>query len=114
MFPRWLIESGLGADAVMHVMDGVPPSANADDESLRRYWDQPVSIDQIRDIAARSQRRFWLCGDWVRAQPLSISDVTARRLTAVEALDLIGPIGLDEVREKSSFSVRWRERGWGR
>ena len=24
MFPRWLIESGLGADAVMHVLDGVP------------------------------------------------------------------------------------------
>jgi hypothetical protein len=45
---------------------------------------------------------------------LSISDVTARKLTALEALDLIGPIGLDEVREKSSFSVKWRERGWGR
>ena len=30
-----------------------------------------------------------------------------------EALELIGPIGLDEVREKASFSVKWRDRGWG-
>ena len=101
MFPRWLIESGLGADAVKHVLDGVDPP-------------ETLSIEQIREIAVRSARRFWLCGDWVREQPLSISDVTARRLTAVEALELIGPFGLDEVREKSSFSVKWRERGWGR
>ena len=47
-------------------------------------------------------------------KPMSISDVTARRLTAVEALDLIGPIGLDEVREKASFSVMWHDRGWGK
>ena len=114
MFPRWLIESGLGADAVQHVLGGVPPPEAADHETWRQYWDQPVSTDLIRDIAARSQRRFWLCGDWVREQPLSISDVTARKLTAVEALDLIGPIGLDDVHEKSSFSVKWRERGWGR
>ena len=91
MFPRWLIESGLGADAVMHVLDGVPRPRPRTTRRCGSIWDQPVSIDQIRDIAARSQRRFWLCGDWVREQPLSISDVTARRLTAVEALDLIGP-----------------------
>jgi hypothetical protein len=82
MFPRWLIESGLGADAVKHVLDGDEPPATANHQTLQQYWDQPVSVDQIRDIAARSQRRFWLCGDWVREQPLSISDVTARKLTA--------------------------------
>ena len=95
-----MIERGLGADAVTKVM-----GSDADDA---------LSIDQIREIARQSRRRFWLCGDWIREQPLSISDVTARRLTAAEALDLIGPIGLDEVHEKSSFSVKWRERGWGR
>src|SRR5262245_59666776 len=99
-FPRALIESGLGADAVSKV--------------LGESRDEPVSIDQLREIARLSRRRFWLCGDWIREQPLSISDVTARRLTAAEALDLIGPIGLGEVRERSSFSVRWRDRGWGR
>jgi hypothetical protein len=99
-FPRALIESGLGADAVHKVLGDAR--------------DEPVSIDQLREIAKLSRRRFWLCGDWIREQPLSISDVTARRLTASEALDLIGPIGLDEVKASSSFSLSWRDRGWGR
>jgi len=114
MFPRWLIESGLGIEAVKQVLGGEAPPETADPTTLQQYLNQPVTIDQIRDIADRSPRRFWLCGDWIREQPLSISDVTARRLTAVEALDLIGPVGLDEVREKSSFSVKWRDRGWGK
>ena len=96
-----MIETSLGADAVSEVLgnDGVVDA---------------VSIDQVRAIARLSRRRFWLCGDWIREQPLSISEVTARRLTAAEALDLIGPIGLGEVKERSSFSVKWRDRGWGR
>jgi hypothetical protein len=98
-FPRSLIEDGLGADAVNEVLGG--------DRG------EPVSSEQVREIAKLSRRRFWLCGDWIREQPLSISDVTARRLTAAEALDLIGPIGLGEVRARSSFSVQWRQRGWG-
>ena len=73
----------------------------------------PSRIDQVRRIAKLSRRRFWLCGDWIREQPLSVSDVTARRLTAVEALDLIGPVGLDEVNGQPSFNVKWRDRGWG-
>ena len=113
MFPRWLIESGLGVDAVKQVLGGDPPADRGSDD-LQQYLDQPISDEQVRDIATRSPRRFWLCGDWVREQPMSISDVTARRLTAAEALDLIGPIGLDEVREKASFSVKWRDRGWGK
>jgi hypothetical protein len=114
MFPRWLIESGLGVDAVKQVLGGDPPGQTADPTTLQQYLDQEISDDQVRDIATRSPRRFWLCGDWVREQPMSISDVTARRLTAAEALELIGPIGLDEVREKASFSVKWRDRGWGK
>jgi hypothetical protein len=99
-----MVESGLGADAVSDVLgkDAFAPAA-----------DHPITAEQVREIARRSQRRFWLCGDWVREQPMSISDVTARRLSATEALELIGPIGLDEVREKASFSVQWRDRGWG-
>ena len=103
-FPRLMIERGLGADAVGKVL-GSDGSSEAD---------AVLSIDQIREIAKQSRRRFWLCGDWIREQPLSISDVTARRLTATEALDLIGPVGLDEVKASSSFSVKWRDRGWGR
>jgi len=99
-FPRGMIEKGLGADAVTKVL--------GTDE------DASVSVDQIRQIARLSRRRFWLCGDWIREQPLSVSDVTARRLTAVEALDLIGPVGLDEVSGQASFNVKWRDRGWGR
>ena len=114
MFPRWLIESGLGVDAVRQVLGGEAPGQTADPTTLQQYLDQSVSDDQVREIATRSTRRFWLCGDWVREQPMSISDVTARRLTAAEALDLIGPIGLDEVREKASFSVKWHDRGWGK
>jgi hypothetical protein len=98
-FPRSMIESGLGADAVSEVLGS--------DHGL------PVSIEQVREIARLSRRKYWLCGDWIREQPLSVSDVTARRLSAAEALDLIGPIGLGEVRQRSSFSVKWRERGWG-
>ena len=41
MFPRWLIESGLGADAVKDVLDGDGPLTTADHETLRQYWDQP-------------------------------------------------------------------------
>jgi hypothetical protein len=114
MFPRWLIESGLGVDPVRQVLGGDPPGQAADPTVLQQYLDQSVSDDQVREIATRSTRRFWLCGDWIREQPMSISDVTARRLSAAEALDLIGPIGLDEVREKASFSVKWRDRGWGK
>jgi hypothetical protein len=114
MFPRWLIESGLGVDAVRQLLGGDRPGQAADPTVLQQYLDQSVSEDQVREIAIRSTRRFWLCGDWVREQPMSISDVTARRLSAAEALDLIGPIGLDEVREKASFSVKWRDRGWGK
>ena len=99
-FPRLMIERGLGADAVNKVL------GEGENEAL--------SVDQIREIARQSRRRFWLCGDWIREQPLSISDVTARRLTAAEALELIGPVGLDEVKASSSFSVKWRDRGWGR
>jgi hypothetical protein len=99
-FPRLMIERGLGAEAVTKVL--------GDDT------DETLSIDQIREIAKQSRRRFWLCGDWIREQPLSISDVTARRLTAVEALDLIGPVGLDALKASSSFNVKWRDRGWGR
>jgi hypothetical protein len=98
-FPRGMIEKGLGSDAVSKVL--------GTDE------DAPISVDQVRQIARLSRRRFWLCGDWIREQPLSVSDVTARRLTAVEALDLIGPVGLDEVSAKTSFNVKWRDRGWG-
>jgi hypothetical protein len=104
MFPRWLVESGLGADAVNDVLGG---------NAFAPAADQPISTEQLREIARRSQRRFWLCGDWIREQPMSISDVTARRLSATEALELIGPIGLDEVRAKASFSLKWRDRGWG-
>jgi hypothetical protein len=100
MFPRGMIEKGLGVDAVSKVL--------GTDE------DAPISVDQVKQIARLSRRRFWLCGDWIREQPLSISDVTARRLTAAEALELIGPVGLDEVKASSSFSVKWRDRGWGR
>jgi len=99
-FPRLMVERGLGTDAVTKV--------------LGSDADETLSIDQVREIAKQSRRRFWLCGDWIREQPLSISDVTARRLTATEALDLIGPVGLDEVKASSSFSVKWRDRGWGR
>jgi hypothetical protein len=104
MFPRWLVESGLGADAVNDVLGG---------NAFAPAADQPISTEQLREIARRSQRRFWLCGDWIREQPMSISDVTARRLSATEALELIGPIGLDEVRAKAAFSLKWRDRGWG-
>jgi hypothetical protein len=114
MFPRWLIESGLGVDAVRQVLGGDSPGQAADPTTVQLYQDQSVSDEQVREIANRSTRRFWLCGDWIREQPMSISDVTARRLTAAEALALIGPIGLDEVREKASFSVKWRDRGWGK
>jgi hypothetical protein len=99
-FPRVMIERSLGAEAVSKVL-----GADAD---------EVVSTDQIREIAKLSRRRFWLCGDWVREQPLSISDVTARRLTAAEALDLIGPVGLEQVAANASFSLKWRDRGWGR
>ena len=95
-----MIERGLGAEAVAKVLGGDA--------------DETLSIEQVREIAKQSRRRFWLCGDWIREQPLSISDVTARRLTAAEALELIGPVGLNEVKASSSFSVKWRDRGWGR
>jgi len=42
MFPRWLIESGLGADAVMHVLDGSPPPEAADHETLQPFALAPV------------------------------------------------------------------------
>jgi hypothetical protein len=95
-----MIERGLGVEAVTKVLGG--------------DTDETLSTEQVREIAKQSRRRFWLCGDWIREQPLSISDVTARRLTAVEALDLIGPVGLDEVTASASFSLKWRDRGWGR
>ena len=95
-----MIERGLGAEAVTKLVG---------DEG-----NETLSVDHIREIAKLSRRRFWLCGDWIREQPLSISDVTARRLTAAEALDLIGPVGVDEVHAGSSFSLKWRDRGWGR
>jgi hypothetical protein len=94
-----MIETGLGADAV--------------NEVLGSDRGESVSVEQIREIAKLSRRKYWLCGDWIREQPLSVSDVTARRLSAAEALDLIGPIGLGEVRARSSFNVKWRDRGWG-
>src|SRR5689334_11416122 len=111
-FPRWLIESGLGESAVSQVLGGDRPPETADSHALRAFWDQPIAIDQLREIAARSRRRFWRDGDWIRERPLAVSEVTSRRLTAVEALELAGPVGLDEIREKGSFSVRWRDRGW--
>jgi hypothetical protein len=111
-FPRWLIESGLGEPAVHQVLGGDRPPATADPAGLRAFRDQPVSIDQMRLIAVRSRRRFWRDGDWIRERPLPTSDVTSRRLTAAEALDLVGPVGLDEVHEKGSFSVLWHDRGW--
>src|SRR4029079_10065928 len=99
-FPRLMIERGLGADAVTKVM-----GSDADDA---------LSVDQIREIARQSRRRFWLCGDWIRAQPLSISDVTARRVTAAVSLAVIDPGVLYEVKARSSLSLMWCARGWGR
>jgi len=46
-----------------------------DSDTWRRTCDEPVSIDPLR------------------------------AMTAAEALELVGPVGLDEVYEKGSFSV---------
>jgi len=111
-FPRWLIESGLGEEAVTELLGGERPAPDADYDSLRLFWDQPVSIDQIRAIAARSQRPFWLYGEMVFMDQQRDMGSPKRTLTATEALELCGPVGLDQVREKGAFSINSREHGW--
>src|SRR5262249_30064857 len=89
-YPRWLIETGLGEEAVKAVLGGERPAPEADHATWRVYWDQPVAIDQIRAIAARSPRPFWLYGDIVRMDQFSDRPPT-RTLTAAEALEPVGP-----------------------
>ena len=112
-FPRWLIESGLGEEAVKDLLGGDTPASGADHDTWRLYWDQPVSIDQIRAIAARSRRPFWLYGEMIYMDQVADLGPPTRTLTAAEALELVGPVGLDEVHEKGGFGINWRERGWG-
>ena len=111
-FPRWLIESGLGEDAADEVLGGERPAPDADYDTRRIFWDQPVSIDQIRAIATRSRRVFWLYRQTVTLDQFPDLGPPTRTLTAAEALELCGPVGLDEVHEKAGFDISWRDRGW--